>query len=441
MKELSVIIFESGISLGVLYCFYLLFIKGNTFFSLNRWFLLITLLTSLLISFIDLSLIPQQVNSVNQFVFTESFSGFSDTILLSGSKGIANTGSFPYLFVIYLAGMVYFLIRLIKNIHLSIKKIKAYEINKKEKVNYIISEQIRSPFSFLNFIFINQKDLKNTDVVNHELGHVRMKHTIDLILIELFIVFQWFNPFIHLVKREMKELHEYQADEYAIQRTSDSRSYQLRIIDQIESNLMLRLSSYFNLSLTTKRIKMMNKIRTKNRSLFKYMLVAPVVGALMMLFSFNNSIGKAYIINYFEDTVNVRESTVPSICPIKKGDYNRIAAKFGMRTHPISKIKKMHNGIDFSAEKGTEIIATADGKVREAKLVGGYGKRIIVDHNESISTLYAHMDGFNVSAGDEVKKGDVIGWVGNTGMSVAPHLHYEVMVNGENKDPENYFTE
>jgi murein DD-endopeptidase MepM/ murein hydrolase activator NlpD len=106
--------------------------------------------------------------------------------------------------------------------------------------------------------------------------------------------------------------------------------------------------------------------------------------------------------------------------------------------HPIYKYKKMHLGIDLKAERGTEIMATSDGIIREAKHNGGYGNCIIIDHDKVYSTLYSHLSEYTVKKGDKVKKGDVIGFVGSTGLSTSPHLHYEVMKAGKNVDPADY---
>jgi murein DD-endopeptidase MepM/ murein hydrolase activator NlpD len=100
----------------------------------------------------------------------------------------------------------------------------------------------------------------------------------------------------------------------------------------------------------------------------------------------------------------------------------------------------MHNGIDFAAEIGTPIYATADGKVINVDVkFSGYGKMVEIDHGFGYKTRYAHMHDFNVRIGQNIKRGDLIGYVGNTGLSTAPHLHYEVHINGTQVDPVHYF--
>ena len=131
---------------------------------------------------------------------------------------------------------------------------------------------------------------------------------------------------------------------------------------------------------------------------------------------------------------------IPAIQPIENHDLTLIASGFGHRIHPIYKIPKMHNGIDFSAPVGTPVYATGDGLVQTVtRSARGLGNQIMIDHGFGYTTLYACMDEMNVRRGERVRRGDLIGTVGDTGLSVAPHLHYEVHLNGEPMNPVNYF--
>lgn len=133
-------------------------------------------------------------------------------------------------------------------------------------------------------------------------------------------------------------------------------------------------------------------------------------------------------------------AAIPAIQPISNKQLIALASGFGMRVHPIYKVKKMHAGIDFAATIGTPIYATADGVIDVVQVnFSGYGKMIEVDHGFGYRTRYAHMHGFAVQQGQKIKRGELIGYVGNTGLSTAPHLHYEVFINGVHVNPIHYF--
>ena len=137
-----------------------------------------------------------------------------------------------------------------------------------------------------------------------------------------------------------------------------------------------------------------------------------------------------------EDLIN----SVPSICPIANNDLRRIGSGFGYRMHPILHVLKMHTGVDISAERGTPIYAAGDGVVTRADASSsGYGNCVRINHGYNYITLYAHMYKMNVSPGEIVKRGQIIGLVGSTGRSTSPHLHYEVRINNEPVNPENFF--
>ena len=133
-------------------------------------------------------------------------------------------------------------------------------------------------------------------------------------------------------------------------------------------------------------------------------------------------------------------ASVPAIMPISNKDLTRTASGWGWRIHPIYKIRKFHYGMDFTAPTGTEIYVTGDGVVESIQTsMRGYGKHIIVNHGFGYKTLYAHLSGFKVKKGQKVKRGEVIGYVGSSGTSTAPHLHYEVFKNETKVNPVHFY--
>ena len=133
-------------------------------------------------------------------------------------------------------------------------------------------------------------------------------------------------------------------------------------------------------------------------------------------------------------------AAIPSVQPIKNDDLNRIASGYGIRTDPFDKSRKMHSGMDFSAPRNTPVYAASNGIISRAdNRAIGYGKHIRINHGFGYLTLYAHLNSYNVVRGQNVKKGDIIGFVGNTGRSKGVHLHYEVHKDGKKVNPVNYF--
>ena len=150
--------------------------------------------------------------------------------------------------------------------------------------------------------------------------------------------------------------------------------------------------------------------------------------------------GKSY--DDIEDLVKNKEKlllAIPAIQPVSNKNLNRIASGFGNRIDPVYKVHKFHAGLDFTAPIGTPIYATADGVVREAAFNGGYGNHVIINHGYSYETLYGHMSRIKAKQGQTVKRGEVIGYVGNSGKSTGPHCHYEVHRKGIPVDPIYYF--
>ncbi|RED47900.1 M23 family metallopeptidase [Seonamhaeicola aphaedonensis] len=133
-------------------------------------------------------------------------------------------------------------------------------------------------------------------------------------------------------------------------------------------------------------------------------------------------------------------AAIPAIQPVSNEDLTRMASGYGMRTDPFTKARKMHWGMDFTAPRGTPVYASGDGKVvRADSRASGYGKHIRIDHGFGYTSLYAHLFKYNVRKNQKVKRGDLIGFVGSTGRSEAPHLHYEIFKDGKRINPINFY--
>jgi murein DD-endopeptidase MepM/ murein hydrolase activator NlpD len=147
----------------------------------------------------------------------------------------------------------------------------------------------------------------------------------------------------------------------------------------------------------------------------------------------------------YEELIEVADTRLnmwasrPAIQPVSNKQLNRLHTTYGSRVHPIFNTVKDHKGLDFSAPRGTPVYATGDGRISMAHFSGSYGNVVYVDHGFDFETRYAHLNRFIVHQGEFVKRGQVIGYVGNTGISASPHLHYEVLFKGVHTNPINFF--
>ncbi len=133
-------------------------------------------------------------------------------------------------------------------------------------------------------------------------------------------------------------------------------------------------------------------------------------------------------------------SAIPAIQPVRNENLKRMASGFGYRTDPFTKARKMHEGMDFTAQTGTPIFATGDGVVKQAdNSASGFGNHVVIRHGYGYETLYAHLSKYNCRPGQRVKRGDIIGFVGSTGRSEGPHLHYEVHKDNRAVNPLNFY--
>jgi len=209
--------------------------------------------------------------------------------------------------------------------------------------------------------------------------------------------------------------------------------------------------------------KVLDEIENRDNNLYRVVFESDPIGGVnrySQLESFDNSelvirtaekldiISKqAYIqAKSYDEVMNMAlnkeklVSSMPAIMPISNKSLKSTASGWGYRIHPIYKIKQFHYGMDFTASIGTKVYATGDGVIKDVQSIGGgYGKWIMIDHGFDYQTLYAHLSGFNVKVGDQVKRGQVIGYIGNSGTSTGPHVHYEVHKNGEPVNPQYYY--
>ena len=193
-------------------------------------------------------------------------------------------------------------------------------------------------------------------------------------------------------------------------------------------------------SARAKELEMQQEIATVAR-MQDHELVHSIISSMNNISRLIQSLRSSYDqIDYIVENIELLLAHTPAIQPVSYKDLTRVASGFGYRIDPIYKTTKMHAGIDFTAPQGTPIYATANGRVTTAGNTGnGYGNHVIINHGYGYETLYGHMVRVKARNGQEVKRGEVIGWVGSTGKSTGPHLHYEVHKNTSKIDPVYFF--
>jgi hypothetical protein len=327
-----------------------------------------------------------------------------------------------------------FIIRiLITTIQLFVLRRKSI-IQQKNGYQLVISN-VPEIFSYFNWIFIPNHKLEAYDpqILKHEKAHINLKHSCDVILTETYIAFFWFNPLVYFYRKSLKSVHEFQADKGVLKSGVKTSQYLQLLMQSLEIKKTNSLYNYFNQPILKKRVTMMTKPKSNRLAKLSYLLLIPVCGLLISAFTSPKIIEDSFI-----DPFDILENsnTAPSLFPIKNATKDNITAYFG-EVGKHSKINKgiIHTGIDIRAKSGTPVLATGDGVIAKASMEGNWGNLVIITHTDGYQTWYAHLKGFNTDENQHVKKGDVIGYVGNTGLSSGPHLHYEIKHNGQHVNP------
>jgi len=427
---------KSGLCLAIFYGFYKFVLAKETHVKRNRFYLIAAILFSLVLPLINFTIDHEEFTKANQVVWEFENSIEEHLVLVdlkSSQETIFDSGFWIKLF--YSLGVLTILGRLILNLVSLFKIIRANEIKKEGGLNLIYLEQVNSPYSFFNYVFLNPSILSKTEnkqILLHESIHSKQLHSIDLLIIELVKAMFWFNPIIYLMKNALVEVHEYCADQACVVDDTNKIGYQQCLLQHIESKMNFNLTSAFKSSLTLKRIKMITKSNTSVWAHLKLILILPVL--IISMLSFDYSEIKP---DKLENKTTFKRQDFTS--PIKSSTKVRVTSPYGERMHPIKKKMLFHKGIDIAAPKGTPIYAIADGvvKKRQDNHIEGksYGRFLIIEHGDNIVSLYSQMEGYAVKLGNKVNKGDLIGFVGTSGISTGPHLHFEIRKSGKHVNP------
>ena len=266
----------------VLYFAYKLLFRNSNRFQLNRIILLTISVFAFALPFIRINLEGQQFQEITSFKEEMDVIFYSDAII-EETPVEANTLSVTDIIsYIYIIGVVFFLMKFVYNI-VNIYKIKAgKKIEVVDDVNFIYTNESHIPFSFLKNIYI-PKDNLDAMIIKHEISHVKNHHSVDVILMEIMIAFQWFNPFIRMVKNELKSNHEFIADSEAIKNEDEKSNYMMLLLQQCTADDFSTIANNFSFLLTKKRISMITKNQKVKGSVIKVLLTLPVFALLILL--------------------------------------------------------------------------------------------------------------------------------------------------------------
>ena len=292
MGAFFIYILKSAISLALFYLFFRLLLSRETFHRFNRIALLGILCLSWIIPWVEVTIQPEI--EVNQVMMTvEQLLLMVESPIVFTQAGVSEPEVSPIswvqiLLLVYWAGILFFVCRNIYSLGSLIKLLLSGKRQKLEKgITLIIHEKPIAPFSWMKYIVISRTDLEENgrEILIHELAHIRNRHSIDLLVADICIFFQWFNPGAWLLKQELQNIHEYEADETVIKEGVNAKEYQLLLIKKAVGTRLYSMANSFNHSTLKKRITMMLKEKSNPWARFKYLYVIPLAAVALTAFA------------------------------------------------------------------------------------------------------------------------------------------------------------
>lgn len=423
---------EASLAISLILLIYSLFLKRSTFFFLNRVYLLVGLLISFLLPLITLPV------SVSEPTAALSISDLNPVkteyvpFLFDAKAESASIDSTTIIAVIYFLVGAFLSFRFVAGIIRTILLKKRSVRSDLEGVSVYLTKN-GPTFSFFNIIFSTPGNL-NPMIIRHEMVHIKEWHWLDLIILELAAIVLWFNPIMIFYKRAVKIQHEFLADQGAIRHSADSvEKYLQCMVNTAYTSNAIPATSQFGAQSIKTRITMMTKNKTPFHYSLLYLLVIPAIAFLLFAFQdVSPEVQKPTVPVY---TLSVQN--IPTDPPVDTKKV-RIVFPYGEKFNLVTNKIQHHSGIDFVMNEGENVMSTANGIVVDTGFDEIKGNYAVIKHSNEIATQYFHMKRVLVKKGVTVTKGDVIGFVGTTGLSVNNHLHYEVLKNGKAVDPKDY---
>ncbi|MFM9840306.1 MAG: peptidoglycan DD-metalloendopeptidase family protein [Cyclobacteriaceae bacterium] len=432
MNFVELFLLKVSVCLLVFYLPYLMLFRRTTFFVANRIYLLSAIVFSFILPLIVLpateQFIPKVIFEFYEPVLTQLPSTRIDSYPESKIFSLS-----LILMGIYFMGIAVHTVRLLLSIQHILK------IKHQNKILIVDNVQIMQtdssePFSFFNTIFLPNAGAA-PPIIEHERAHIRQFHWIDLIILEITSIILWFNPMMVVYKRSLKLQHEYLADDSVMQRGTTIEEYLACMSNQLSPIKTFSLTSSFYFQSIKKRITMLTIKKTSRQLSGLYLIIIPIIACLLFAFSSQPD----YQLNPEAGDSTIQKE-LSFISPVKASQA-KLSSEFGERMHPILRVKKFHTGIDLIAEEGVPVMSAEVGIVTDSNFDSLQGNFIVIQHGSVYSTYYSHLKMRSVQIGDKVQKQSTIGQVGNTGLSIGSHLHYEIRKNGQPINPKVYLGE
>ena len=404
-------ILKSAVCLSLFYLFYRLLLSKETFHRFNRIALLGILFLSLLIPFIEVTTahqteLSQTVLTVEQLLMMAEAMDPAEVSVAQPEE--LSISWVQVLLLFYLVGIIFFACRNLYSLSRLLLLIKSGKQERLEGgVRLIVLEREVAPFSWMRYIVISRKDLEEDgrEILIHEMAHIQNRHSIDLLVADICIFFQWFNPGIWLLKQELQNIHEYEADETVINEGIDAKDYQLLLIKKAVGTRLYSMANSFNHSKLKKRITMMLKEKSNPWARLKYLYVLPLAAIAVTAFA------RPEISERVEEISAVKVNDLAAIVEAKVEEITKDVLKDSLKAKPyvVPEKSKMYGGRWVSKDSSTvysadSVVIFNDSVASKRSSVVLYGGRferisesnkplILVDGKEvSKDTLYSIMN-------------------------------------------------
>jgi len=324
MGTFFVYILKTSICLTGFYLFYRLLLSKETFHRFNRVALLGILLLSLLIPFCEIT-VPEESEVQQTLLTIEQILTLADHVPQTEVEVLPSSIPLwlPVLLCIYLLGILFFLGRNLYSLSHMLRLLHGGRQEKLEKgITLIIHDKNIAPFSWMKYVVISEKDLQENgkEILIHEMAHVHNRHSIDLLISDICIIFQWFNPTSWLLKQELQNIHEYEADETVIRQGVNAKQYQLLLIKKAVGTRLYSMANSFNHSKLKKRITMMLKEKSSPWARMKYLYVLPVAAITLTAFA------RPEISNELNEISTIKVNDITSILDAKEVNNSLLTA-------------------------------------------------------------------------------------------------------------------